>query len=205
MGDIDRDVILFVLSAFGSALLLCVVGGLALFFGWRIYRISLAVFCVLLGGALGAWLAARANLPWPALALPIGFITGCFTLAIERVIAFLIFGIWAGAVVLYGQEASTGIWIAGGAAFLLGGCIGVLIWRPAVLLYNAVLGATLITAGFLTAAAGVSPMWSLDTAEKHPWLLALAIGLLAIPGFIFQVRMARRGTGPAGKKASRKS
>lgn len=175
-------------SAAYSAFLVA-IGVLHLFYGWRIYRITFTAFCVLLGGALGAHLALRVGWPWPALALPAAVVAGLLCLWIERFLVFLTVGTVCALALnqVYAKPPDTMLYVAAGLAFLLGGLLGALLWRPLVILCQALLGAALILSAVLLTAGQVRPDTAGPLLQGREGILLLIVLLTAIPGAIFQM------------------
>ena len=180
--------------AFLSALMFA-VGLLLLFFGWQTYRISWVVIGVLVGGAIGTGIAFTLDIVFevkvPALvfALPLGIILGLLTHSLQKVGAFLVGGLCGAVPLLASQHivgTGAGVFIAAGAAFILGGILAVLLWRPMIIVSFSVVGAFFIAQGALLASDCFESVHLRELVARHPLATAGAVILLTLVGVYFQ-------------------
>lgn len=185
--------------------------GLALLlFGWRIYRVALVSVGVLAGGAIGTAIAValrvwfHLNLPAVVLAIPIGVLLGLVTLKLEKIGAFLAGGACGALPILMTfstADYGNGLYLAAGLAFLLGGLLAVLLWRPMIILSLAVLGAALIGQCALLSSDLIGRFDLRRLAAQYPYVWAAAMGILAMLGCLFQMRLIEEK--PEDKKSEK--
>lgn len=174
-----------------TACLLVGAGVLLLFYGWRVYKIALVAVGVLVGAALGAALAARLGVHPLIVALPLGLLAGIGALMLQKVGAFLAGGACAlllveGARGMFQNE--WGFYLIAALAFLIGGLLALYLWRPMITVSLAMIGASFLAGGLITAADLVKPGWATNLAERHPYWLTAALIIAAIIGVYYQTR-----------------
>ncbi|MGD0999280.1 MAG: hypothetical protein ABSA67_01160 [Candidatus Brocadiia bacterium] len=165
------------------------IGAVFVFWGWKIFRVALALMGALVGWAAGLAIAAPLGLGAVIVALPLAIICALLALFLVRLGVFLVAGMWAALLVLGAQEliqAAAARYVAAGVAFIVIGALAVLLWRPVIIFILAMFGAGLIAdAAGMTAdlfKPGAAARW--ETA--HPWLMFLAIIIVACIGLYHQ-------------------
>jgi len=177
------------------------LGVLLLMFGWHAYRVSLVVVGVLLGGGVGAGLASLVHIHPLIIALPLGILTGALAISLEKVGAFLVGGL-CGAIpiiALRAQFASPwGYYAAAGLGFAIAGILALYIWRPVIVVFLAIIGASFIMNGIALAVDYLSPVRAKDWTAAHPaWTLFLLVVLVGF-GVYYQTG-EEKGAKPGGK------
>ena len=136
-----------------------VVGLLFLFFGWRIYRITLVTFGLLVGAALGfrlgEWAAVRFTIDSGMLPLAfaavVGLLLGCLAIPFVKLMVFIFCGLMGAVFVSYLCErlgfGSSILWTLG--SFVILGLISVALIRHAMILFTSLSGSYLLVAGAL--------------------------------------------------------
>ena len=135
------------------------VGLLFLFFGWRIYRITLVSFGLLGGGALGfrlgEWACVRFTVDSGVLPLAfaavVGLLLGCLAIPFVKFTVFIFCGLLGAVFVSYLCErlglGSSILWTF--ASFVILGLISVALIRHAMILFTSLSGSYLLVAGAL--------------------------------------------------------
>ena len=114
------------LPAIVLAGLCLLIGAVFIFWGWKIFRVALALMGALVGWAVGLAIAAPLGLGAVFVALPLAIICALLALFLVRVGVFLIAGLWAALLVLGATDliqAAAARYVAAGVAFFV---IGVL-------------------------------------------------------------------------------
>jgi len=172
----------------------CLAFGLVLvFLGWSFYRLALMTvgagvgFAV--GRSLGTILHTGFDPIYPALALAI--LLGLGALLLEKLGAFLLGGILAGGpvaiIMMHQWRGGSGILLAA-IAFVIGGLVVVLVWRPIIIIGLAAVGAAMAANGALLILEHVKPSLAAKVISTGRVWLWLAIGFVAICGILFQIR-----------------
>jgi len=185
----------------------CLALGLVMvFLGWSFYRIALMGAGAAVGFAIGRATGMLLPLGFNALyiAVPLALLLGIGALMVEKLGAFLLGGaLAAGPATLFLMERWHGVGriaVAGLLAFMVGGLLMVLLWRPVIVISLAVLGAAMAANGTLLIVEHVRPHWAARVASAgRPWLAA-AVGLLALCGVLFQTC----GEGATGRNRAEK-
>ena len=162
-----------------------------LLFGWQIYRISLVVLAVLVGGAIGAGIAHLVKCPALIFALPVGIVLGLLAGRLEKVGAFLMGGLCSAVWLLSSPAFSgerSGLYIASGLAFLITGILAVLIWRPMIIAGMALIGSWLLLNALLSGTETFSPGTLRGFLSQHPWWGFACMALITLIGIVFQSR-----------------
>ncbi|MGO8703924.1 MAG: hypothetical protein ACLQVA_08900 [Candidatus Brocadiia bacterium] len=177
------------LPAIVLAGLCLLIGAVFIFWGWKIFRVALALMGALVGWAVGLAIAAPLGLGAVVVALPLAIICALLALFLVRVGVFLIAGMWAALLVLGATDliqAAAARYVAAGVAFFVIGVLALLLWRPVIIFLLAMFGAGLVAdAAAMTAdlfKPGAAARW--ETA--HPWLMFLAIIIVACIGLYHQ-------------------
>lgn len=141
------------------------VGLLFLFFGWRIYRITLVSFGLLLGAAvgfrLGEWACVRFTMDSGMLPLAfaavLGLLLGCLAIPFVKLMVFIFCGSLGAVFVSYLCErlglGSSILWTF--ASFVILGLISVALIRHAMILFTSLSGSYLLVAGALAVLHGL--------------------------------------------------
>jgi len=168
---------------------LFVVGAVFVFWGWKLWRVALALMGALVGWAVGAVVAAPLGVAAVFVALPLAVICAFLAIFLQKVGVFLVAGLWGAYLVLGAHEmihAAAARYLAAGVAFFVVGILAVLLWRPMVTFLLAMFGAGLIAnAATMTAdlfKPGAAAAW--ETA--HPWIMLAAICAVAGVGLYCQ-------------------
>jgi hypothetical protein len=165
------------------------IGAVFVFWGWRIWRVALALMGALVGWAVGAILAAPLGVGAVFVALPLAILCGFLAIFLQKVGVFIICGLWGAFLVLGAHEMIPAVaarYLAAGVAFFVIGILAVLLWRPMVTFLLAMFGAGLIAnAATMTAdifKPGAADAWQ----QAHPWLMLGAICVVAGFGLYHQ-------------------
>jgi len=165
------------------------IGAVFVFWGWRLWRVALAVMGALVGWAVGVAVAAPLGIAAVFIALPLAILCGLLALSLQYVGVFLICGLWGVFLVLGAHEmihAAAARYIAAVVAFFVVGGLAVAFWRPMIIFLLAMFGAGLVAdAATLTAdlfRPGAAARW--ETA--HPWIMLAVIIVVAAIGLYHQ-------------------
>jgi len=178
------------------------LGVMLLLFGWQVYRISLVVLGVLVGGAIGGGLAFLVKLPMIILALPIGILVGLLAGRLEKVGAFLVGGLCSALWILSSPAPVTdriGLYVAAGLAFIVTGLLAVMLWRPMVIVSMAVTGSWLLVSALVTGTEPFSPGTLRQMASRRPMWTAIVMALVTLTGIGFQARSSAQEPAAAEK------
>jgi len=207
MEQVTREIVKIVEAVPAGPLSVILIGGgiVFLFFGWGLYRVSLVSWGVLIGGSIGAGIALglrygfSIHVPTLVLSIPLGIMMGLIALKLEKVGAFFVGGLCGAIPLLSGRTVlgeGYGIYVAAGLAFLLGGILAVLFWKPMIILSLSVIGAFLVAHGALYGDEAFSSGNLRGIAAAHPYWTATAVGLLTFVGVYFQSGAAKEKEGP---------
>jgi hypothetical protein len=133
------------------AALLIFPGALYLFFGWQLYRLTLAATAAVFGALVGAALASSfaALRPWGVLlTVAVTLIFTGIAVPLQRLALFILGGLGGFALVLLAYasfETEVAFLFWGIMAFLAGGSCAVVFLRPLVILSTALLGGLVVT------------------------------------------------------------
>ena len=178
-----------ILGAMAVALLL-------LFLGWRIYRITLVMFGLLVGAAfgflLGDWLSAKfaiqsAAIP-VAIAVVLAVLLGALAVPFVKLMVFVFCGFLGSVSASYlCQRLDLGslmLWTV--ASFVIVGLLSVLLMRHAMILFTSLLGSYVLVAG---AMAMCHRFWGISIANRMnlvwpmiAWLVLFLLGVRAQAG-----------------------
>ncbi len=138
---------------------------LFLFAGWRIYRIALVMFGLLLGGAvgyaLGQWICVRFTIDSGvaplAFALILGLLLGGIAIPFAKLTVFIFCGFLGAVLVSYLCErlglGSSLLWTF--ASFAILGLVSISLMRHAMILFTSLSGAYLLVAGAMAMLHGL--------------------------------------------------
>jgi hypothetical protein len=165
------------------------IGAVFVFWGWKLYRIALAVMGALVGWAIGMVIAAALGVGAIFVALPLAIVCAFLVFVLVKGGVFLVAGLWGAYLVLGAHDmiqAAGTRYLAAGVAFFVLGILAVLLWRPMITFLLAMFGAGLI-ANVVTMTAdrfkpGVAAAWE----KSHPWLTLAAILVVAAIGLYHQ-------------------
>jgi hypothetical protein len=165
------------------------IGAVFIFWGWKLYRVALALMGALVGWAVGLAVAAPLGITAVFIALPLAVLCALLALSLQYVGVFVICGLWGALLVLGAHEmiqAAAVRYIAAVVAFFVVGGLAVAFWRPMITFLLAMFGAGLVAdAATLTAdlfKPGAAARW--ETA--HPWIMLVAIIIVAGIGLYHQ-------------------
>ena len=180
------------------------LGGLVfLLYGWRVYRVLLVIACALTAGYLG-WYFLHPRLPEGiAFLVPllIGLLGGFAAIPIQRVVVFLVAGT-AGFLSL-GPVVAELVWrapegptpthylLCGAGAFVIMGFLGLILFKPVMVIATSMFGATLL----LSAAVHVAetfPEHRTSIYAKYPNEMAWIYAGVTIVGVLFQLAVLRK-------------
>jgi hypothetical protein len=172
------------------AAVLFLVGAVFVFWGWKIYRVALALMGALIGFAIGPMIAPGLGVSAIFVSLPLAVFCAIFAIFLQKVGVFLVAGLWGAFLGFMGAAAMSQTMavchLAAGVAFFVVGILAVLLWRPMITFLLAMFGAGLVAcAATLTAdlfKPGAAGRW--ETA--HPWLTLAAICVVAGIGLYHQ-------------------
>ena len=165
------------------------IGAVFVFWGWKLFRVALALMGALVGWAVGLAIAASLGVGAVFVALPLAVVCAFLAIFLVKAGAFLVAGLWGAYLVLGAHEmiqAAAARYLAAGVAFFVVGILAVLLWRPMITFLLAMFGAGLI-ANAVTMTAdlfkpGAAGRWEAD----HPWLTLAAILAVAAIGLYHQ-------------------
>jgi hypothetical protein len=170
------------------------IGAVFIFWGWKIYRVALALMGALVGWTVGVVIAAPLGVAAIFVALPLAVIGGLLAMLLQQVGVFFVAGLWGALLVLGAHEmihAAGARYLAAGVAFFVVGVLAVLLWRPMIIFLLAMFGAGLVAdAAAMTAdlfKPGAAARW--ETA--HPWITFAAILFVAGVGLYHQEEEGR--------------
>ena len=165
------------------------IGAVFIFWGWRIYRVALALMGALVGWAVGLAVAAPLGGAAVLVALALAIICGFLAIFLQKVGVFLVAGLWGALLVLGAHEmiqAAAARDLAACVAFFVVGGLAVLLWRPMITFLLAMFGAEMVAnAATMTTdlfKPGAAARW--ETA--HPWMTFAAIIVVAGIGLYHQ-------------------
>ncbi len=171
------------------AIMCAVVGFVLLILGWPLYRIMLMSIGCAFGVTVG-WVAARHFGFNPLyLAIPLALVIGVLTLLLAKVGAFCAGGVCAATPVfmfLSYQASGSALLVIAGLAFVAGGVVTIVLWRPVIILCFSVIGATLLTNGFLLMMDTVNPSLVRRFTKEFSPFLYVTIAAITIGGVFFQ-------------------
>ena len=172
------------------AAVLFLVGAVFVFWGWKIYRVALALMGALVGWAVGMAIGTALGVNGFFVALALAIICAFLAIFLQKVGVFIVCGLWGAYLVLGAHEmiqAASARYLAAGVAFFVVGILAVLLWRPMITFLLAMFGAGLIVnaatmTADLFAKKGVATKWE----EGHPWITLGAILVVAGIGWYHQ-------------------
>jgi hypothetical protein len=165
------------------------VGAVFVFWGWKIYRVALALMGALVGWTVGAIVAAPLGPSVFFVALALAILCGFLAIFLQKVGVFLICGLWGALIVLGAHDmiqASAARYLAAGVAFFVVGILAVLLWRPMITFLLAMFGAGLIANAATMAANLFKPGAAARWETAHPWITLAAILVVAAIGLYHQ-------------------
>lgn len=172
-------------SSFGQAfagtglwglLLALALGALQCFFGYRLFRIELALFCFLAGGSLGAALMASLNAHW-AILLIVGLVAGILLCIVSYKIYLAGVFLVAGMIGFGMGWGLAGHWAVGLAVGLAFGLLGIFFARHVLILSTGL-------SGGLAAGSALAQLLPIPAIAGTLAGLALAVG-----GIVVQYKM----------------
>ena len=177
--------------------LACVVGGLVfLTLGWTFYRFSLMLLGFLVGAAMGYAIGALFGFSPLYIGLPLGVALAIVLLLVEKVGAFFAGGLTACVpVFVFMTTAEHGyvMFIVAALAFLIGGLLTILLWKPLIIISLSALGATALGNGVLLIMQSANPDLTDRIVSRHGLVVGLFIAAVAIGGILFQTRGEEEG------------
>ena len=199
MEEAYREIVAIVEAVPAEALAvgMLAAGVALLFFGWHLYRIAIVAAGVLMGGLIGTLIAVglriafTVKIPALVLAIPLGVVMGFLALKIQKVGAFIVGGLCIAIPILAARsfvEAGRAVWIAAAVAFILGGVLAVLLWRPMIVISLAVIGSKLIALGTFGLFDRVERFDLRARSAGHPYVTAGILGVVTLCGVLFQMR-----------------
>ncbi len=165
------------------------IGAVFVFWGWKIFRVALALMGALVGWAIGGIIAAPLGLGAVFVAALLAVVCGLLALFLARVGVFLVAGMWAALLVLGANDliqAAAARYVAAGVAFVVVGCLALLLWRPVIIFLLARFGAGLVADAAAMAADLFKPGAAARWETAHPWITFLAIVVVACIGLYHQ-------------------
>ena len=175
-------------GAAGVVLALC--GWVFIAYGWRLYRVLLVAVCVAVGGSIAAWLTrGHGKAIMLAVGLPIGTISGLLAVYFERYGVFLIGGMASAGPILASQaffSSDHTMYFAALAGFLITGSLGVLFWKPAIVLSMSAIGATLVGRGALLLMVACRPSLGRLVLARYNLAMCLTFLGLVLVGILLQ-------------------
>ena len=171
------------------AAVLFLVGAVFVFWGWKIYRVALALMGALIGWVVGVSIAASLGLGAVFVALPLAIICALLALFLVKAGVFLVCGLWGAFLVLGAHEmihAAAARYLAAGVAFFVVGLLAVLLWRPMVTFLLAMFGAGLVANSVTLAVDQFKPGAAARWETAHPWIMLAAILVVAGIGLYHQ-------------------
>jgi MFS family permease len=175
------------------------IGFLLWLLGWRGHRFWIVLAATIGAGVVGLY-AAPAHRTHPLLAgLLLAIAAGALALALVRVIAFA-----AGGIALWiAVHALIPAWDEPLAWLLVGGLIGLFMFRIWTMVLTSSTGALLMTYSALCLAHKLGNVDVVALAENHPKLLNGTFAAIALIGVIAQFVLARRQGSESNRRESR--
>jgi len=168
---------------------LFVVGAVFVFWGWKLWRVALALMGALVGWAVGLAIAAPLGVAAVFVAVPLAVICGLLAMFVQQVGVFLVAGLWAALLVLGAHEliqAAAARYVAAGVAFFVVGILAVLLWRPMITFLLAMFGAGLVADAVALTLDGFKLVAVALWETAHPWMTLAAILVVAGIGLYHQ-------------------
>jgi hypothetical protein len=165
------------------------IGAVFVFWGWKIFRVAWVLMGALVGWSVGVVIAAPLGIGAIFIALPMAVLCGILAIFLLQVAVFLIAGLWAAYLILGAQEliqAAAARYLAAGVAFVVVGLLAVLLWRPAITFLLAMFGAGMVANAVAMAADLAKPGTAARWETAHPWLMFIAILVVAGIGLYSQ-------------------
>lgn len=191
-----------------TGLVILLAGLVAGFYGFRMLRLLLTLFCGIVGWLVGLAVSEHLNLP-PAIAAPVGAgVIGLAALAAPRVAAVAASTLtWAAlGGYLAGQIGLEGIliWLALGVCGGIGLLQSLLFRRGMNVVFTSLLGATLMLMGFVGIGDAIVPALGStfrSLAGSWPLLMPVLLAMIATTSYSYQA-LERRGDIQTGSQAS---
>jgi hypothetical protein len=171
------------------AAVLFLAGAVFVFWGWKIYRVALALMGALVGFAVGPIIAVGLGVSAIFVAVPLAVICAILALFLQKVGVFLVSGLWGAFLVLGAHEmiqADAVRCLAAGVAFFVVGILAVLLWRPMITFLLAMFGAGLVACAATLTADLFKPDAAARWETAHPWIMLAAICVVAGVGLYYQ-------------------
>ncbi|HVS35998.1 MAG TPA: hypothetical protein VMS17_10500 [Gemmataceae bacterium] len=171
------------LPALGAAL------GLVLWlFGGRQHRFWLVLLTTVIGGVVGLRFGPDCDMQPLVAGLLLAVTAGALALALARVLLFLLGGaasVWLG-------HTAAPAWDAPALCFLIGGLLGVLLYRVWVTALSSLAGTLLLAYSILGLLGGAGVCDAVGWAGDQTALLNWACGSFAVVGLLTQLLLERR-------------
>jgi hypothetical protein len=177
----------------------CALGLLIWLFGWRGHRFWIVLATTIAAGIFGLY-SEPIHKTQPLVAgVLLALAAGALALALVRVVAFA-----SGAVALWiGVHALMPHWHEPLVALLVGGLIGILLFRAWTMVLTSSTGALVMVYSGLCLAHKLGNVDVVVLAEKHPTLLNCVFGVAALLGLGVQYVLARRRENDASRREQR--
>ena len=165
------------------------IGAVFVFWGWRIYRVALALMGALVGWAVGVIVAAALGVGALFVALPLAILCGILAIFLQNAGVFLVSGLWGAFLVLGAHEmiqAASARYLAAGVAFFVVGILAVVLWRPMITFLLAMFGAEMVANAMTMTVDLLKPGAAARWETAHPWIMFAAIIAVAGIGLYYQ-------------------
>jgi hypothetical protein len=165
------------------------IGAVLVFWGWRLYRVALVLLGAALGALVGLCLAPELGVAAIFVALPLAIFCAILALVFQNAGVFLLGGLWGAYLVLKAPpmfETPAARYLVVALTFLVIGLLAVLLWRPMVTFLIAMCGAALIARAVEFGADQFKPGVAKEWAHQHPWIVFIALMIVAGIGLYFQ-------------------
>lgn len=185
-----------------SAIILLLLGIVECFWGYRFFRIVLAIAGFFVGAGIGIVLAGNAEQSIVILAAIVGGIIGAVLFYFLYFVGPFLAGIGLG--ITLGGILASDLHVSGNMAYLIvivgavvGGILGLILSKYIIMLSTAFIGATQIVTAILMLLPGTHiarPVGNIDLllAQNTPILMSLSVLALGIIGFVVQARLNQR-------------
>ena len=173
------------LPACGAAL-----GLLLWLFGGRGHRFWLVLLTTLAGGVLGLHFGAAYDMQPLVAGLLLAVAAGALALSLARVLLFIM----GGAACVWLAHAVAPVWDAPAVCFLVGGLLGVLLYKVWVTALSSLAGTLLLAYSILGLLGGAGVCDAVGWAGEQTAVLNWACGAFAVLGLLAQLLLERRRT-----------
>jgi MFS family permease len=179
-------------EAVGLSGFLCVLGfltGLMLWlFGWRLHRFWIVLLATVMAGVYGLSRAPDYHSQPLLSGILLAIASGLLALALVRVVAFVAGGVAASLLI----QALAPSWDEPLVCFLLGGLIGLILFRVWTMVLTSLAGGILLAYSGLCLADHMGKLKAVPWADRQTLLLNWACGGMALVGLIAQLYLERR-------------